>query len=375
MKKKVLILYARYGSGHKSIAEYVSKYLLEHNRNYEVMILDMTSFANIPGKLGIKVMEFVSKYRPEKIFSLCYSLCDHKIPAKGSKKYAIKSYNNKELRRVICDYNPDITISSHFYCSNIISYYNKLGLINSKLLTIITDYHSHEIWTMDHKEEDGYIVSNELVKQELINRGVSRKKIYAFGLPMATDTFDKANILTIKKKYNIDPKKKTYLFFGGSSTGSMYYLSYFKELIKKRYDVNIIFVSGHNDKLKRKCENIVLEQELNNVKILGYTNDVFNLLRISDLVITKPGGATLTECLEFKVPMLLIPGVGGQEKYNARYVIKKRYGLYAKNKRRFSRILDQIYFYPRIINKIDNRLQMQSQNKSLEKINQLIKKM
>ena len=64
MKKKVLIIYARYGSGHKSIAEYVAKYIKENNKNVETLLLDMTDFGNRLGKISFKIMDWVSKKRP-----------------------------------------------------------------------------------------------------------------------------------------------------------------------------------------------------------------------------------------------------------------------------------------------------------------------
>ena len=373
MKKKILILYAEYGSGHKSIAKYVANYLIENNKNFEVMILNLSDFSNIAGKIGLNVMKFVSKYRPEKIFDFCYNLSDHRLVAKGTKPFAIRSFDNKQLRRIISAFNPDVCISSLLYCSNIISYYNKIGLIKSKLITIITDYYSHEAWTINHKEEDAFIVSNEIVKNEIVKRGVPRKKVYAFGLPLINDN-RRGNKLLIRKKYGINNSKKVILFFGGSTTGSMYYFHYLKILAKINPDVNVIFISGHNEKLQRKAQDLVVNENLNNWVILGYSTDVFNLYRISDLVISKPGGATITECLEFRVPMLLIPGVGGQEKYNAKFIEKNKYGLYAKNKRRFKKQLNLILNNPKILNNINEKLSKQSENNSLALINNLVKK-
>ena len=42
-KKKVLITYATYGSGHKSVASYIYDYFIKHS-DYEVKILDLLDY-------------------------------------------------------------------------------------------------------------------------------------------------------------------------------------------------------------------------------------------------------------------------------------------------------------------------------------------
>ena len=98
-------------------------------------------------------------------------------------------------------------------------------------------------------------------------------------------------------------------------------------------------------------------------------------MKISDLVISKPGGATVTECLEMKVPMLLIPGVGGQEKYNARFMAFKKYGLKVRNIRAFKKVLIKLENNPLIVTKMHERLEKLDNNKAVEKISNLIDKL
>ena len=327
MKKKILVIYARYGSGHKTIAEYVANYIKEHNDS-EVMLLDLTNYGNILGNFSVKVMDFVLKRRTEVLFDVCYELMDHKLSSLGHNTFTKKCYDNNALRKVIKDFNPDITISSHFYGSNIITYYNDIKLINTKLFTIITDYRTHEFWTKNHKKEKGYIVGNELVKEELVRRGIDSKKVYPFGLPLNISQINKLDSRNaILKRYNLTGNRKIYLFFGGSTAGSMYYYDYFKIISKMNIDADILFISGKNNKLKNKCEKYVKDKNIENIHVFGFSTDILNLMKISDLVISKPGGATVTECLEMKVPMLLVPGIGGQEKYNARFMARKKYGI------------------------------------------------
>ncbi len=373
--KKVLLMYAEYGSGHKSIAEYTAKYIKENNKDAIVEIINLTQYENFIGKVGMKFYSWVMVKRRELVFDIAYELTDSKISRLSRNNISRKSFDNEKLRKAITDFNPDITISTHFFCTNMISYYNKIGLINSKIYTIITDYHTHEIWTKNHKNEDGYIVANDIVKQELIKKGVPAKMIYPYGLPLNIFELQKLDSYnTIYRRYNLSGDRDVYLFFGGSSAGSMYYYSYFKTICKLNLDKDIIFICGRNTKLKDKSDRYVRKNGIDNVKVIGYSTDVLNLMKISKLVITKPGGATVTECLEMKVPMLLVPGVGGQEKYNARYIKKRKYGLKVRGCFSFKVALLKLELNPGIITNMKNKLNLLSKNTSVEKINQLINK-
>ncbi len=373
MKKKVLVIYARYGAGHKSMAEYVAKYLKERNHKIEVMLFDMTEYGNTLGKMGIKLWKWVGSHRHEKLFDVIYELMNNKIATLPNNITAKKSYDNLELRKIICEFNPDITISTHFFCSNMITYYNKLGIIKSKLFTIITDYRSHEFWIRNKNDEDGYIVGNKVVKEELIQKGIKASKIYDFGLPLNISVLNNLDTKDeIYQKYSLPHNKPIYLFFGGSALGNMYYYDYFKVIAKLNLQAYIIFISGKNTQLKEKCQQYVEKHHLKNILVLGFSNDVLNLMKVSDLVISKPGGATVTECMEMRVPMLLVPGLGGQEKYNAKFMVRKKYGIRVKGLRTFKKWLLKLNNNPNIIKKMQEQLSKLDNNKSVEKINNLI---
>ena len=113
MKKKILVMYARYGSGHKAIAEYVASYIATHN-DYEVKIIDITDYGNKLAKFTIKLMDFVLNHHQEFLFNVGYELVDNRISSFGNNKLVKGLYDNKLLREEIINFKPDITISSHF---------------------------------------------------------------------------------------------------------------------------------------------------------------------------------------------------------------------------------------------------------------------
>lgn len=367
--KRILIIYAPFGSGHKSIASYIANYFEEISNDYEIKVLDVAKYANMLGKMSVKGFDFVINHRKNLLFSLIYDSTNNKVATLNQMAICKKAFDNPKIRSEIVGFNPDLTISTHFFGGNIIAYYNKLGLTNSKIMTVITDYVTHSFWARYHQTQDAFVVANEIVKNQMIKKGVPASKLYAYGLP-----FDITKIKNMEKKekiivrYNLDRRKPTYLFFSGGSNGSMANFEYLKALIEKKLDFNIIFVCGRNEKLEQKARQYVQTKKLDNVTILGFVKDVYSLLNISDVVITKPGGATVTECIDMKVPMILIPGNGGPEKYNARFISRKKYGTKVHNKWGLCRMVKKCVNNPQIVKEWHQNLHKEKKNEAIQKI-------
>lgn len=373
-KKKVLILYATYGSGHKSVAMSIYNYFL-NKKKYDVKILDIMEYENIVGYLSKKAFEQNFKHKSSILFSMIYEIFDRKSTTMPYKHIVKSLFKNKKLESEICEFNPDLVISSHFFGSTIVAGYNKKSLIDSKLITILTDYVSHELWIKDVKYTDAFIVSSDIMKNELIEKGVNRRIIYPYGIPINMQYDNKYDIESIKKKYKVLNDKKTILMFAGGSLGSNFSYTYFRSLLECEYDINIIFVCGKNEELREKCENIVNNNEYKNVCILGFSNEVDQLLSVSDIVITKPGGLNVTECLEMKKPMLLIQGNGGQEIYNARFICRNGYGINCKRVKKLTKMVGRLISHPNILNNMYKRLDKYKKNNSIEKVYELSDKM
>ena len=372
---KILITYASYGSGHKSVAEYVEDYFKEHDKNFEIKVIDVMDYKNVFGKINQKMFDLSFKFKTSVSNTIGYEITDNKIitaPYKEVVKFLLKS----KLKDDILEYNPDILISTHFFGSITMGIINQKYGTKTKIITILTDYASHSMWLKNHKNETAFIVSNDIVKDELIKYGIPEYKIHPYGIPLSSKFKNIEESKTkIKLKYNIHNNNLILLFFGGGSLGSSFSYGYFKQLLKLNLPINVIFVSGKNTKLKEKCENFVAENNIQNVKILGFTKDISNLLNIADAVITKPGGLSVTEALEMKTPMILIPGNGGQEIHNAKFITKNKFGIRTLNPYQFAKKVDKLIKNPKYINDMYKNLKNYEENKSIEKLFKLVKEL
>ena len=328
--KKVLIIYATYGSGHKAIAKYINNYFYDKNKDLDIKMIDMLDFSKKSGKLSQKISENLMLKLPF-IWSALFKLSDHKYTSHLTNRISLNWFNKEEISNEIKYFNPDLVISTHFYGSCFVSDLKSKGIINSKLVTIITDYDVHNVW-LDHYKKDEYIVVPSKEEKKCLAQNIPKKNIKTFGIPIfpkEEDDFNKK--INILKKLELEPNKSTCICFSGGSGGSTATIPYIRFILKARQDLNYIFISGNNEKAYKKIKRLVNKYKPANALVYGFVNNVPELLIASDFVVTKPGGAQSTECLYFKKPMLFIKSNGGQENNNASYFTKSGYGRLFKN--------------------------------------------
>ena len=76
------------------------------------------------------------------------------------------------------------------------NYLKKLGKLDAKIATVMTDYAPHDQWLVFNKYVDYYFVSHEEMKKQLINKGISKEKVFATGIPLSNKF-----LLKYDKKY------------------------------------------------------------------------------------------------------------------------------------------------------------------------------
>ena len=361
--KKVLIFYASYGGGHLSAAKSIQKYLEEHySAEVKSEIIDCMKYINTTlDVVTTGAYREMAKKAPNlwgKVYSNSQSGVLGHVSSRANKIMAIK------LKKLICEKNPDLIISTHPFSSQMVSYLKKKGKVNCKLATILTDFASHEQWLVGHEYTNFFFVSNDNMEKELCDYGVAKDKIHVTGIPMSDRFFEKFDRTSILKMFNLVPDKKVILFFGGGEfgLGKERTVQILRSLILNAHDYQIIAISGKNEKMKEAFESLVKELNVSSkVKILGFTDKVPELMSISDLVVTKPGGLTTTESLASHLPIIIINPIPGQEEENAEFLEKHKVGIWIRKDDDPDTILLNLFDNK---NKIEN---MRENTKSLAK--------
>ncbi len=368
MKKRILLTYAMYGNGHRAVAEYIESYFKAQDPELEILAIDLLKYSTpIIGSISQKVTDFFLLKFPTG-WSFIYSLFDTKISSAIASKTSMSLFKNKRMKKIITDFNPDLTISTHFFGSSLIDYYNRKGITNSKLITVVTDYEAHSLWLRGYKREQAIVVGDKDEVSYLVKKGVEKNKIKPIGIPINPITSNDFNVEKSIKKYGFDGLRPICLFFGGGGNGGTLSLPYIRKIIKSDLNIDFIYVAGKNQKSKEKVDKWISDYGVKNIKTLGFVNNVPELLQMCDFVVSKPGGAQSTESLYFKKPIIMINCSGGQEVANYKYFVKNGYGRRFRTSYMFNKFMKNISDNPNIIEEMKKNMSKNHNDKAMEKL-------
>ena len=371
--EKILIFYAAYGGGHLSAAKSIKEHIEANYKACSVELIDCMKYVNKTIDLiTTHAYESMAKIAPwvwGKVYSKSESGPIAHISNNSNKLLALK------LHKLLTEKNPDSIICTHPFASQMCAYLKRKGKLNCNLATVITDYAPHNQYLVGHEYVDHYFVAHQGMKQPLIDKGVAENKIHATGIPLSNKFLNHFNKTEILESLELSTNKKTILFFGGGEFGLGKNRTYdmFESFLKLEHNFQVIAIAGKNEKMKEVFENLVDEyQKHNSIKVLGYTNRVPELMRVSDLVVTKPGGLTTTESLASGVPLILINPIPGQEEENAEFFVNKNVAIWVKKHDNIDEILSHLLSSPEELRKMKINAKLLAKRNSTKDICQIV---
>jgi processive 1,2-diacylglycerol beta-glucosyltransferase len=321
-KKKLLIVYATAGSGHKKAAEALLKAAQLHDDTV-VAKADIVDF--MPAwfkKIYSDGYIFLITHLPS-LWGFFYFLSD----APGFS--LINVYLRRFLDGLVCrrflryllKERPDIVIATQFLASEITALAKiKYGL-KTRLVTIVTDFGVHNFWI--NPGTDFYCVASSMTRDILLKKKIAPERIAVTGIPLDSKFLHVDDRSSIRRQYALDPKKFTVLIAtGGIGIGPIEKIA---ELL--RDNAQLLVVCGTNKILQRTLER----RRWPDVRIFGFIDFMEKLMSAADVMVTKAGGLSVTESLAMGVPMVFFSLIPGQETINARTLSAAEAGVIAAN--------------------------------------------
>jgi processive 1,2-diacylglycerol beta-glucosyltransferase len=323
MAKKILIIYATAGIGHKKASMAVKKAYEEMNMpDTEVTLIDALDYTNNFFKWSYLQAYLLMVNKLPTFWGLCYYLTDNSfVDLFVSGLRRINNWaNSKKLVNLVLDMKPDVIISTHFFASEVIADLKKKGVVQSKLVTVVTDYRIHSWWIAEGT--DYYIVASDDVRGELESRKVDPSIIKVMGIPIEPVFSRHLDRTGIFKATGLRDDLFTILVIGGGfGVGPIEGIVNVIAGIQR--NLQAVVVCGRNEELVKKIEQLKIDLKLN-IKVTGFIDNVYEYMEISDILISKSGGITVSESLAKDIPMVIISPIIGQETANCNFLIKNK---------------------------------------------------
>ena len=322
----ILILSASTGGGHMRASKAIEGYMTQQNKDINVKIVDSLLYISpILNKTVTGGYVYLATKTP-RLYGKLYDLTnkDHKLANFVTRVNNI--FANK-LLPLIDDFKPDVIITTHPFPTEMMSRLKSKREINIPLICIMTDYAPHKAWI--NEKVDAYIVANDDMVGKMVSEGVDSKCIYPYGIPVDEVFFEEKEKQLVLEELGLDRNLPTILMMAGSF-GVNNVFDVYKNIVDIDLDFQIILVTGRNQKLYNNFEDIIGEST-KKTKLIYFTNEINKFMQASDIIITKPGGLTVTEALACNIPMAVFDAIPGQEEENAEFLIKHNMAVRIKD--------------------------------------------
>ncbi len=356
-EEKILILSGNYGDGHQQAANAIQEALRINRPDIETIVIDFMKWTH-PYFNPISRYVFIQGVKK---FPSVYGYLYRKTKTNNSFSMTLKKLNRLGISRMLKLLHivqPIAVVSTFPLSAGAMSVLKGYGLTDVPTVTVITDHTDHSYWI--HPFTDQYIVGSHIVRRGLNQYSIANDKISVTGIPIRPEFCNTYQRDILKSKHGLNPSLPTILLMGGGCgiIGDGVSLLLALESLPKK--VQLIIVCGHNVKLRQQLEE-KLQHSKHDILLTGYIDFVHELMAVSDLMITKPGGLSTSEAIAQELPMLLYRPLPGQEQDNAKYLLKSGVAMQANNISELVDGISNILCYPQLT------LQMKRNAKSLHK--------
>lgn len=339
--KRIILMYISEVSGHHSATLAIESAIKILAPKTETLNINAFNYTNpVSEKIINRIYLNIIKRTP-KIWDYLYD--NPGVVKKLQKiKETIHKFNSPKLKNLFDRFKPDAVVCTQAFPCGMVADYKKTYGSSLPLVAVLTDYVPHAYWVYDMV--DYYITPSEEVTRRLTKKGVPIQKVRALGIP-----FD--------PKFNQDPPKKAVMeklgltsgiptiviMGGGQGLGPI--KTVVKTLEKVKKDLQEIIICGANRKLYRSLKRRIKKYK-KKIVLLGYADNINELMGISDMIISKPGGVTTAEVLAKRLPMIIVKPIPGQEENNTAYLTEKGAAIKVDDPKKINETVDTLLNNP-----------------------------
>jgi processive 1,2-diacylglycerol beta-glucosyltransferase len=339
--KRLILMYISEVSGHHSATIALEKAIKLLSPSAEVLNINAFNYTNpISEQIVNRIYMGIIKRTPQ-IWDYLY---DNPAVAKriAKIKTTIHKFNSAKFKKLFDAFHPDVVACTQAFPCGMVADFKKLYRANIPLVAVLTDYIPHSYWIYD--TINYYAVPAEEISRSLVLKGVSPEKIKPLGIPFDHKFNEPVSQERILHKLNLNPELPVVLIMGGGQgLGPIKTVIRCLEHAKAQFQQ--IVVTGFNKKLYRSLKRRIKHYKRKTL-LQGYVHNVHELMSISSLIITKPGGITTAEAMSKALPMVIIKPIPGQEASNTAFLTSRGAAVKIDNAKDIHLVIDDLLLHP-----------------------------
>ena len=339
--KRIILMYISDVSGHRNAAVAVERAIKLLSPETETLGINAFSYTNpISEKIINSIYMGVIKRMP-KIWDYLYD--NPEVARRLQKiKNSIHKANSPKFQALFDKFKPDAIVCTQAFPCGMVADYKKMYNSNIPLVAVLTDYAPHSYWIYD--TINYYITPSEDIALRLIKKGVTHDKVRPFGIPFDPKFNSPVEPYRIMHRLKLELGVPTVLVMGGGQ-GLGPVKAIIDSLEKAKFPLQEIIVAGTNQKLYKSLKKKI-KRSKKKILLFGYVNNIHELMGISDIIITKPGGVTTAEVLTKRIPMVIVNPLPGQEISNTMYLVEKGVAVKSDDPKKIHLIIDELLSNP-----------------------------
>jgi processive 1,2-diacylglycerol beta-glucosyltransferase len=316
MNKRVLIISTSAGTGHVTAGTALEKAFCADPRVGEVRHEDALDFTNkLFRDFYSKLYETLIQSAPA-FLGWFYKNSDEPWKT-DAVRLRLDRLNTGPLVKFIGEFDPDIIVCTHFMPAGIISHLIRSRKLKAHLSIVVTDFAFHAMWLS--RAFHRYFVALDETKAHFQALGLPEDRITVSGIPIDTSFSETVDVPAVQRRYQLDPRKKTLLVSAGA-LGVGPAEDVVGRIKQLKHKAQTIVVCGKSDDLRTRVEKMTRRDPA--YRVVGFTDRMAELMKISDLFIGKPGGLTTSEALACGLPMVIVSPIPGQEERNSDFLLE-----------------------------------------------------
>ncbi|ALK08742.1 MGDG synthase family glycosyltransferase [Blastochloris viridis] len=244
---------------------------------------------------------------------------------------AVRVMSRPRIRRMLTAAAPDLVVSVHPLVNALVAPVLADVAPATPFATVVTDLGSiHPTWF--DGATTALFVPTERAAAAAVKAGRPRATIHACGLPVrATFAEAPSDRAEARAAFGMVPNLPAVLVMGGGDgigpVGDIV-RALAGALGQGRALGQVVVVCGRNSKLKNE---LAADTWPAPVTVLGFVDQMAELMHASDLLVTKAGPGTIAEATICGLPILFSGFIPGQEEGNVDYVVDHGGGLFVKD--------------------------------------------